>query len=793
MLTNKVVVMSCIEHVDSSKLDLILRNQTFVSTLIQSTPNFSILYKYFKLIDHNNNIKVDYFQYSRMIEDGTMKQFGRMFASNSLQNMPREIRATISSHWYFDLDIVNAQPTILQFLCSNYKIKTPCLDRYILHRNDIIQELIDLNSLPFNHVKKIILSVINGGLTNSIICSQWLLDFQNEITIIHNLFIQQFTNVFEFIKNTKSDNFSIKGAHLNYILCNYENTYLVEIIHFLKNKKIIDLDFVACFDGIMIPKNNVSDLSTLIHDIEVHLKNKYTINLCICHKEMIGIDLTYLPHNDDNIHVCFLKSSFSDGDVADYFCSIFLDQFKLFENVLYSFNGQFWTDSSSSIIYSKLDSLYFTLLQQLNDSFSDKVHLDFYNTVLNKKLIKLRTSRCLKGIWESIKFRIEVLSDIWDHDPYLLGFYNGTYDLKLGLFISPRKEDFISRVVPYDFKEVEQTEIDFAFDFINKVMPIPDERDFFLKSLATALDGKLLENIIFLLGNGRNGKDTITTNIMKAVLGPHLYYDAPNFILTDRIKTGANPEIANMHKKRLVVYSEPDKYSTLKCSTIKQLTGNEVMPIRGLYSSVNETRMHATQIVLQNSLLTMDSPDDAMLNRLFVIPFRSMFRTSERLAELPRGTPHAFIVNSYFKSYEFIERIKLPFMHILLKYYRIFYDEGKILKNAPKSISDASKQYISDSDDFVNWFNESYIITQDETDFIKLKDVYDKFKLSDLWTNMNKSERRKMTRAKLEKDIIQNPTLRAFFKDRKRIDGIDYKSIIVKHKIRQTNLINDTD
>ena len=483
-------------------------------------------------------------------------------------------------------------------------------------------------------------------------------------------------------------------------------------------------------------------------------------------------------------HIALLESMFSDGDVATYFCYIHKDEFKLYNEVLYYFNGCYWEQSSTGVIYNKLNDIYFSLLDKLNTYFGDKEYIEFYTNTLTKKLIKLRTSKNLKNIWDSIKFRIEIKDDIWDSNPYLLGFINGTYDLKQNIFRKADKLDYISQIVPYEFKEVEQSEIDFAMQYFNKIFPNESERDFFLKSLSTCLDGKLLENIIFALGNGRNGKDTILTMIMKRVLGDDLYYDAPNSIIIDKIKAGANPEIANMHKKRLIVYSEPNKHAILNCANIKQLTGTEVMPVRGLYSSNNKTKMCCTQFIMQNKLLTMDSPDDAMLNRLYVIPFRAMFRTEEKLAELPSDTQFAYLVDSYYKSIEFFERIKLPFMHILLQYYQIFQKEGNILKNAPKSILDASKKYISDSDNFVCWFNECYKHSDNENDCVKLKDIYEKFKSSDLWANMNKAERRKMTRTKLEKDIIENPTLRAFFRDRIKINEVHYRSVMIKYKIK---------
>ncbi len=477
-----------------------------------------------------------------------------------------------------------------------------------------------------------------------------------------------------------------------------------------------------------------------------------------------------------------VKSPFTDGDIADYFCKRYNNEFIFFDGELYNFNDVYWKNCEIGKIYKYLNNIYFELLDFIKDKYSGEDDRYLYDDCL-KKMLVLRKTKMLVNAWGSIKFRIEIRDDIFDVNPYLLGFTNGTYDLNLDEFRKGNKLDYISLVVPYDYEKID--DLTMAYDFINKVMPIEDERDFLLKTLSTCLDGKLLENFIFHLGNGRNGKDTLCTSIMKAVLGEDLYYEAPNNILTENLKTGANPEVANMHKKRMVIFNEPKKTSTLNCATVKQLTGCENMPVRNLYKSNNKTRICATMQSLLNKLLPMDSPDDAMLNRLFVIPFRAMFRKEEDLAELPEDTKYAYVVDSYYKSSEFLDSIKMMMMNILLAYYKIFRNEGRILKNAPKSIRDASKQYLSDSDEFVGWFKDIYEITNSENDYIKMKDIYDRFKCSDLWNNMNKAERRKMNKSKLEADIRESPTLRSFYKTRySNNNDIDVRNVMIKFKLR---------
>lgn len=488
----------------------------------------------------------------------------------------------------------------------------------------------------------------------------------------------------------------------------------------------------------------------------------------------------------------FLFSQFTDGDVADYFMQLHGDEFKFLEGKIFHFQGSYWQESSVGTIFKLLDDIYWDLdriLGNIKRGFDSKKIIE-----ITKNLEKLRSARCLKNFWEMIKTRIEIQEYIFDKDPYLLGFMNGTYDLKAGLFRGPRKEDYISRVVPYDYSaEVDPSAAAELHEFISKVLPILDEREFLLKVLSTTLDGMLLENMIMLLGDGRNGKDTLM-NLLKAAIGGGFFYKAPNYILTEKIKPGPNPEVASMHLKRAIIYSEPDRKATLRTNTIKELTGSETMSARQIYSkNVDDKKCSGTHIVLLNNLLSMDDPGDAMLNRLLVIRFHSLFRTEEHLALVPEGTPHVYLADAYYKTDAFYAKNRMPFMHLLLRYYKKFAAEGHLLKNVPRSIMDATREYVADSDDFVGWFRERYEFTNSEADFARITDIYKEFKNSDLWNNMNRTDRRKMTKVKLEQSIKSNPTLRPFFKDRLHTKNVDVTCVLVKYKMRKFASIDEMD
>ena len=61
-----------------------------------------------------------------------------------------------------------------------------------------------------------------------------------------------------------------------------------------------------------------------------------------------------------------------------------------------------------------------------------------------------------------------------------------------------------------------------------------------------------------------------------------------NAILFETSKTGTNPEKANIHKKRLVIFREPSEKMKFENSVIKELTGGGTFSARTHYEKEAE-------------------------------------------------------------------------------------------------------------------------------------------------------------------------------------------------------------
>ena len=91
--------------------------------------------------------------------------------------MSRKIRNTICEDSMFDIDMKNAQPTLLFRYCHKHGINCGALDDYIKRRELMLQDLMNNRCITRDEAKKL-LAIINGKQINpQQNDSRWFIDF----------------------------------------------------------------------------------------------------------------------------------------------------------------------------------------------------------------------------------------------------------------------------------------------------------------------------------------------------------------------------------------------------------------------------------------------------------------------------------------------------------------------------------------------------------------------------------------------------------------------------------------
>lgn len=208
---------------------------------------------------------------------------GRYFAKGglSLQNIKRTIRHTIAKEYYNDIDIVNAHPVILEFLCKSNNIDCEYLQQYNRNREKILKDL----NVDRKTAKKIFLGLTNDSNENHYVNldskTDFVKNYREEMLNIQNEFCNKFEKDFENhkqkrINNNENDNHN--GSFLNILLCEMENKILLEMYKFFGSNE----NCVLCFDGLLLPKTTNLNLQKC----ENHIRNQLKINIKLTVKEM---------------------------------------------------------------------------------------------------------------------------------------------------------------------------------------------------------------------------------------------------------------------------------------------------------------------------------------------------------------------------------------------------------------------------------------------------------------------------------------------------------------------------
>jgi phage/plasmid-associated DNA primase len=263
--------------------------------------------------------------------------------------------------------------------------------------------------------------------------------------------------------------------------------------------------------------------------------------------------------------------------------------------------------------------------------------------------------------------------------------------------------------------------------------------------LSTGLQGQTLEKFIVANGSGGNGKGVIN-ELALSTFGNYGYV-LPSNVLLNPLKTGSNPEVANLKYKRLVIAREPDSQFKINCSTIKELTGGNALNARQNYSNDTETILQLTLILECNEKPKLNEVNDAIFRRIIDIPFVSSFVDKQTYDKLDNKT-NVYVKNDYYKTNEFKNKYKQALFRLIAKH--------KFENILPQQIIKRNLEYMQNSDIIFEFIDELAVKTDNKKDSIKMCLLYDAFKESQFYENLTKIEKKNYTYKQFNLQISSN-------------------------------------
>lgn len=712
----------------------------------------------------------------------------------SLFTLRKEIRHTISSMYYTDIDIENCHPTILYQVCKKFNIDCTLLESYVLNRKYYLDTVMSHYRVDADSAKLLFIIILYGGgyktWCDEVNTDKPALDFINNFisefkniafkVTEHNPLIRDY--VIQRKEKQGKTNYSLEGTTLSIYLQEIEVRILEQMyLYLVENKYIENKNAVLCADGIMIDKTKYNDV--LLTEFPHLIQTKLGFNLKFTVKAM---DKIYDPRIINDALIFDLhKQEFTTGMLSDYFRVLF-DCFAYYESKIYFYNGVYWQEDCERMkIYNFIDEkmhgyvlnyycktrefIVKTLSTLIPEDEKEKLKKELeLLEKLHKNIPLLRQNKYRKNLTEDICNKLYDETIVFDKNPNLFAFTNCIFDLALGEVVKPDKYHYISNTCGYEFDpKFDKAHIDEFDKILDTIFPNPENKNYYLYALSTGLTGHQVENLFIATGEGGNGKGVIN-NIMLRTCGNY-GFKLSSLVLLSEIKSGANPEIASLNFKRFALTTEPTDKKKINSSTLKELTGDKVINARFAYSNKCVVHLYLTLFMECNSLPKLDEVNDAIERRIRAIPFVSSFKSQDDYDKLVDKT-NVYVGNPLYKTEEFENRHKLSLFYLLVPKCKEFIRSGLRLPSPPSQCKALTVDYLTKSDNIYEWVQERYERGFD-TDFVYVKDMYELFKSSEYFENLNKSDKRDMTLKSFIEKVRCNIFLKQHFRDRKDYIG----------------------
>ena len=201
---------------------------------------------------------------------------GRLYCGNSIQGLQKDFRGFLLNGITTDIDMRNAHPAILKYICYLNNIHCPNLSYYIENRDTILLEFEEDGKTNF-------LKAVNDDKINRKVQHKFFKDFDKECKQIQKevTSLECYKHIVNSVPSTRMYNWL--GSAINRVLCVYENKILQEVISVINSKRIEICSLM--FDGLMIYGNHYEN-NELLNEITEYVNSKFDgLNMVFTFKE----------------------------------------------------------------------------------------------------------------------------------------------------------------------------------------------------------------------------------------------------------------------------------------------------------------------------------------------------------------------------------------------------------------------------------------------------------------------------------------------------------------------------
>ena len=400
-------------------------------------------------------------------------------------------------------------------------------------------------------------------------------------------------------------------------------------------------------------------------------------------------------------------------------CRLFL---KLYEGKIVYTAGEkcFWYFKGPTWVKDETEKHRFiTLLMKRH--ISDQIRWLVYD--LQNYIADLRFDTNSKPLQEKVKMLVnfEQKSSYFQYCQdltYFIDFDSGNFDKIPGYLPVGDKlinmetgearpilpSDYITQVAQGEWKDIDE-ECPRWDKFILEIMGNnPEKAKFLQRVLGYSLTGCRREHkIIFFVGPGRNGKDTLFI-VLHSIFG-HLVSEIPGTIFFSKfgeesVNGDAREDLMSLRGVRIGYHGESNKNNRLDAAQGKALSGNKIVTARPLYGKYVTFESYFTPYLLTNFPPAADSTDDALWKRMLLVLFDQIFKDPES-----EGMPQA--PNEHIMDKTLEEKLVKEANGIISWLVRGAMDYYKLGSLAePENVKQDTKNYRRDEDALEDFIEE---------------------------------------------------------------------------------------
>jgi hypothetical protein len=554
---------------------------------------------------------------------------GRMFCAGAIQGFPKNIRGYLFGDTTTDIDMKNAHPTILRFICRVNKILTPQLASYIENRDDVLNMVSDRDELKeiflksVNDDKPVKKSVLNKYSKE---LQKIIKDFDDEMKTIQSKVISlpQYKSCVDTVPSNRLYNFN--GSAINRILCYEEDKILKIMVNYLASKQI-QLSALM-FDGCM-PYGNFYDDEDLIDELEdeINSSERYRNNLFLLlsykgHSTTIVTPEDFVPKEDKLKGLTICGNELEAGD----------EIFKLIKKRLGFSNSKAWI---------RLDDYTWTDDEKMVKSFLE-------HTVINSEIYKVdkdgdaldfvQNKKVASNVAQIIlnRMTMELNDKDWFNNKLKTSFgkilfNNGYYDFKTGEFVILKEisdDIYFFEKINYDRNIVDAEYIETVRQRLF-VQPLGEAvGNYYIELIARGLAGDRMKKFIMCVGSGDTGKSTLTQAKQYSCGGYFGTFNAGNLAYKDSSADEASQLrwLMLLKTKRLIDSNEL-KSGSIDANAMKKMSSGGIDQIvaRGHGGNETETPCSSLATANMNDSCKIEPKDDALNTRLVAINYEKRY------------------------------------------------------------------------------------------------------------------------------------------------------------------------